>query len=145
MLEDGSRRRRSGVDWCSEPAPEHDPGQRQAPVTAARSARRRILDGRWPPSPTPSCRRGRMDVLYERCAGLDVHKKTVVACVLSPGEGAEPRRETRTFSTMTVGLEGLRDWLHEQGCSHVALEATGAYWKPIYNVLEGHLTVLVVN
>ncbi|MHB8674817.1 MAG: IS110 family RNA-guided transposase [Candidatus Limnocylindrales bacterium] len=86
-----------------------------------------------------------MDVLYERCAGLDVHKKTVVACVLTPGTEKLPRQETRSFSTMTVGLEQLRAWLAECGCTHVAMEATGVYWKPIYNVLEGQFTLLVVN
>lgn len=82
-----------------------------------------------------------MDVLYPRCAGLDVHKKTVVACVLTPDGEA-----TRTFATMTEDLLGLADWLLEQSVSHVAMESTGVYWKPIYNVLEElDLTVWVVN
>jgi transposase len=82
-----------------------------------------------------------MDVIYERCAGLDVHKKTVVACLISP-EG----QETRTFSTMTQDLLKLADWLAEHGVSHLAMESTGVYWKPIYNLLEGlELTLLVVN
>jgi len=86
-----------------------------------------------------------LKVHYERCAGLDVHKKTVVACVQTPGDGPEPQQETRSFSTMTVSLEQLRDWLAQHGCTHVAMEATGVYWKPVYNVLEEHFTLLVVN
>lgn len=83
-----------------------------------------------------------MEVTYPRCAGLDVHKKLVVACVLTP-EG----RETRSFGTMTSDLLKLADWLVERQVTHVAMESTGVYWKPIYNVLEGleELTVWVVN
>jgi transposase len=88
-----------------------------------------------------------LEVLHERCAGLDVHKKTVVACVLRPGPKGVPTRVTQTFSTMTSGLERLGDWLAGQGVTHVAMEATGAYWKPVYNVLEdqGRCTLVVVN
>jgi len=82
-----------------------------------------------------------MEVVYERCCGLDVHKKTVVACVWSP-EG----QETRTFGTLTRELLALGDWLGEQRVSHVAMESTGVFWKPVYNLLEGlELTLLVVN
>ncbi len=82
-----------------------------------------------------------MDVIYERCCGLDVHKKTVVACVLTP-EG----KQTRTFGTMTPELLQLGDWLESKAVTHVAMESTGVYWKPVYNVLEGlDLTLLVVN
>lgn len=73
-----------------------------------------------------------MEVVYRRCCGLDVHKKTVVACVLTP-EG----RETRTFGTMTGDLLHLADWLLAKGVSHVAMESTGVLWKPIYNLFEG--------
>jgi transposase len=88
-----------------------------------------------------------MDVIHERCAGLDVHKKTVVACVLQSTLGGIPERQVRTFGTMTAELEQLRDWLIECGCSHVAMEATGVFWKPVYNVLEerGDLHLLVFN
>ena len=81
-----------------------------------------------------------MQVTHERCAGLDVHKKTVVASVITP-EG----QETRTFGTMTKDLLTLADWLTEHGVTHVAMESTGVYWKPIYNLLEGSFTLLVVN
>ncbi len=86
-----------------------------------------------------------MEVLYERCCGLDVHKRTVVACLLTPGAKRERRQETRTFGTMTDDLLALADWLAEGGCTHVAMEATGAYWKPVYNILEGQFELLVVN
>lgn len=86
-----------------------------------------------------------MEVLHADCAGLDVHKKTVVACVLHSGPGGQTQKETRTFGTVLPELERLRDWLVEQGCSHAGMEATGVYWKPVYNILEGHLTLLVVN
>jgi transposase len=80
-----------------------------------------------------------MHIMYERCAGLDVHK-TVVACVLTP-EG----RETRTFGTMTAELLALADWLLAYGCTHVAIESTGDYWKPVFNILEGTCEVVLVN
>lgn len=82
-----------------------------------------------------------MRVVHERCAGLDVHKKTVVACAVTP-EG----REVRTFSTMTEDLLALTQWLQELGCRAVAMESTGVYWKPIYNLLEASdLKPMVVN
>jgi transposase len=81
-----------------------------------------------------------MQVMYERCAGLDVHKKTVVACVLSPAG-----QETRTFGTMTADLLALADWLLACGCTHVAIESTGDYWKPVFNILEGTCEVILVN
>jgi transposase len=83
-----------------------------------------------------------MQVTHERCAGLDVHKKTVVACALTP-----ERREIRTFSTMTLGLLELSEWLQELGCRVVAMESTGVYWKPVYNLLESSELdeVMVVN
>lgn len=86
-----------------------------------------------------------MEVTHSHCAGLDVHKKTVVACCLSPGEGGELVKETRTFSTMTQDLLNLGDWLFHKGITHVAMESTGEYWKPVYNLLEDGFTVLVVN
>ena len=86
-----------------------------------------------------------MDVLYPRCCGVDVHKKQVVACLLTPGTAAAPRKEVRTFGTTTNELLRLVDWLREAGCTHVAMESTGVYWKPLYNVCEGLFTVIVAN
>ena len=86
-----------------------------------------------------------MEVVHERCCGLDVHKKTVVACLVTPGRGGQPTREVQTFSTMTRELLRLSDWLLASGCTHVAMESTGSYWKPVYNLLEGTFELLVVN
>jgi transposase len=79
---------------------------------------------------------GGVEVVYERCAGLDVHKKSVVACVLAGPAGAEAVATVRTFGTMTADLEALAAWLAEQAVGAVVMEATGVYWKPVYNVLE---------
>jgi transposase len=86
-----------------------------------------------------------MEVLYERCAGLDVHKQTVKVCLLTPGADQRPHKAIRTYGTKTVELLELRDWLKAQGCTHLAMESTGVYWKPIYNLLEGDFELLVVN
>ncbi len=86
-----------------------------------------------------------MEITYTHAAGLDIHKKTVVACVFTPGPKGKPQKEIRTFSTMTHDLLALAAWLTTKGITHVAMESTGEYWKPIYNLLEGSFTVLVVN
>jgi transposase len=86
-----------------------------------------------------------MEVVHERCCGLDVHKKIVVACLLTPGGTTRRTTEVRTFGTMTRDLLHLADWLAAAGCTHVAMESTGSYWKPVYNILEATCTVLVVN
>ena len=86
-----------------------------------------------------------MDVIYDRVAGLDVHKETVVATVrVMVGRKAE--RECRTFETTTAGLSALLAWLTETRCSHVAMEATGVYWKPVWNILsDGAFELIVAN
>ena len=86
-----------------------------------------------------------MDVLYQRCCGLDVHKRTVVACVVIPGADGRPHKEIRTFGTMTDDLLQLADWLQAQQVTHVAMESTGVYWHPIWNLLEGSFAVLLAN
>ena len=86
-----------------------------------------------------------MQVQYERCCGLDVHKDTVTACLIILGPDGQPVKEIRTFSTMTGALNALAQWLKEKGCTHVAMESTGVYWKPVYNLLEGAFEILVVN
>ena len=86
-----------------------------------------------------------MQVTYPCCAGLDVHKKTVVACRMKAQGSKSVRREVKTFSTMTGQLLALSDWLSEWGCTHVAMESTGEYWKPIFNVLEANFSVFLVN
>ena len=77
-----------------------------------------------------------MQVLYTHCAGLDVHKRTVVACCLTPDPEGGWHHETRTFQTMTVDLLALADWLREREVTHVAMESTGEYWRPVFNILE---------
>jgi transposase len=87
-----------------------------------------------------------MDVVYPRCCGLDVHKRNVVACLIVSGTEGQPHKEIRTFETLTDDLLKLADWLGEQGVTHVAMEATGVYWKPVWNLLEGSdFHLLLVN
>lgn len=86
-----------------------------------------------------------MRIIYQRCCGLDVHKKVIMACLLLLEPDGELRQEVRKFGTMTKDLLALLDWLQQAGCTHVAMESTGVYWKPIYNILEGQLEVVVVN
>lgn len=86
-----------------------------------------------------------MDVLYERCAGLDLHKRSITVCCLTPGAAGRPTREIRTFGTMTADLLALSDWLAASGVTHVAMESTGVYWKPVWNLFEDRFTLLLVN
>src|SRR6266478_3199990 len=83
-----------------------------------------------------------MEVVHEVCCGLDVHKKSVTACVLW---ASGRRRQTRAFGTFTRELLELGDWMRACGVTHVAMESTGVYWKPVWNLLEGQFEVLLVN
>lgn len=86
-----------------------------------------------------------MDVLYPRCCGLDVHKAFIMACLIVVGADGQRHKEIRRFGTMTAELLTLIDWLQEADCTHVAMESSGVYWRPVYNLLEGHFEVIVVN
>jgi transposase len=87
-----------------------------------------------------------MEIVHTRCCGLDVHKKTVVACVLISQPNGLIERQVRTFNTMTADLLALADWLSSLDVTQVALESTGVYWRPVYNVLEDdQRTLLLVN
>jgi transposase len=86
-----------------------------------------------------------MEVLYQRCCGLDVHKLFIVACLIVIGPDGKRHKEIRRFGTMTGELLALVDWLQAAACTHVALESTGVFWKPVYNLLEGLFEVLLVN
>jgi transposase len=86
-----------------------------------------------------------MDVLYSRCCGIDVHKQTAVACVVLQGPSGRPTKEIRTFGTMTDELLALADWLEASGVTHVAMESTGVYWKPLWNLMEDRFTLLLAN
>jgi len=85
------------------------------------------------------------EVFYERCCGLDVHKKQITACLITPDTDGRPQKEVRTFGAMTEYLLALHDWLTANQCTHEAMESTGVYWKPVYNVLEGSFHLLLVN
>ena len=85
-----------------------------------------------------------MEVLYPRCAGLDVHKETVVACTRVV-TGGRVETEVRTFATTTAGLLALSDWLSAHGCTHVAMESTGVYWKPVWHVLADSFELVLAN
>jgi transposase len=86
-----------------------------------------------------------MQVVHERCCGLDIHKKTISACAITPGPDGQPQKAVRNFGTMTDDLETLAEWLRSQGVTHVAMESTGVYWQPIYNVLEDDFSLLLAN
>jgi transposase len=86
-----------------------------------------------------------MPVVYERCCGLDVHKRTVVACVLLSQADGTVEREVRTFGTMTADLLALADWLNALEVRQVAMESTGVYWRPVYTLLEVGRSILLVN
>lgn len=81
-----------------------------------------------------------MQIIHDTCCGIDVHAKTVVACLIKQG-----RKQTRTFSTMTADLLRLLDWLMAEGCAIIAIESTGVYWRPVFNILEGSISVMLVN
>jgi transposase len=86
-----------------------------------------------------------MEVIHERCCGLDIHKRSLVACLSLPGAKGAATTTVRTFGSMTADILALSDWLVEAGCTQVAMESTGVYWKPIWNLLEGVFTLLLVN
>jgi transposase len=86
-----------------------------------------------------------MRMVYPRCCGLDVHQKTITACVLIRDAAGHTQQEIRRFGTMTRDLLELADWLHGSQVTHVAMESTGVYWKPVWNILEGLFEVVLVN
>jgi len=86
-----------------------------------------------------------MEVLYTRCCGLDVHKSTITACVRIQNEGSKPSKILRRFGAMTGELRAMANWLVEEGVTHVAMESTGVYWKPVWNILEGQFTLVLAN
>src|SRR5918993_3038342 len=145
----GPSAERSASSWCDRARVSVGPGTPEAPPIAPGAARsgsapsrlciRGVLRRRrcW--------REGTMEVLHPRCAGLDVHKDSVVAAVRL-AEAGGTRTEVRRFDTRTPGLLALADWLAECGCAHVAMEATGVYWKPVWHVLsDGDLALILAN
>lgn len=86
-----------------------------------------------------------MEVLLEHCAGMDVHQETIVVCVLSTDSSGEVQSQVRTFGTLTKNLFELLKYLESQSVTHIAMESTGIYWKPVFNILEGYFTVVLAN
>ncbi len=86
-----------------------------------------------------------METIFERSCGIDVHKKTLTACIMIGKDGKITKKDIRTFSTMTEDIEGLRDWLKSEGVTHVAIESTGIYWRPVYNILEDEFEIILAN
>ena len=86
-----------------------------------------------------------MDILYKRCAGLDVHSESIVACILIEEENEQLTKEIETFPTLTKDLFRLLKWLEEHGVTHIAMESTGIYWKPVYNILEDFFDITLAN
>src|SRR3954470_19748955 len=146
----GRRRHRGRLSpWCARARFPVGPGTPRAPPLVPRSACRpgaRLPD--FPDGgPAPAARReeGAMEVLYPRCAGLDVHKATVVAAVRLVA-GGKVAHEVHTFATTTAGLLELAEWLSESGCTHVVMEATGVYWRPVWHILaEGGFVLVLAN
>src|SRR5437660_10505023 len=123
------------------------PGHRSEPqIVAWLRARARgadCLTFRCPP--VQGERRRRMEDIFTCCAGLDVHKKSVEACVRRIEPNGRLHSETRHWGTMTRDLVAMADWLAAEGVRNVAMESTGVFWKPIFNILENRFTVLLVN
>src|SRR3954468_619252 len=139
---------RSRQHWCREPVAKFDPGgsRHHRLLLPWGSTHSRLCDIGPPPLRPSLGRRCRMvAVVYDRCCGLDVHQQTVVACLITPGPDGQPAKEVRTFGTMTADLLELADWLRAAACAQVAMEATGVYWKPIWNLLEDEFTLVLVN
>src|SRR3982751_4724453 len=86
-----------------------------------------------------------MELLYPHCCGLDVHKSSITACVRIQEKSGKPRKIVRRFGAMTADLRTLANWLREQQVTHVAMESTGVYWKPVWNILEGQFTLIWAN
>src|SRR5512133_2450861 len=146
----GPSAQRSVFPWCGRARLRVGPGAPPMTPTGATGRRRprsplvRVRVGEVP-TPAAMLWREAMDVIYERVAGLDVHKRMVVACVRRMS-GNQVSRECRSFATTTAGLLGLLAWLSESGCTHVAMEATGVYWKPVWNILsDGGFVLMVAN
>src|SRR5215470_15180591 len=86
-----------------------------------------------------------MEAQYTNCCGIDVHKQTAVACVITTNAKGLAKKEVRTFATLTDELLALGDWLAEQGVTHIAMESTGVYWRPLWNLLEDRFKLILVN
>ena len=133
---------RSSALGADQPVSESDRDRFWCPVLFASSTRSRIITST---DPLPGPEEDLMEVIIPRCAGLDVHKKTVMACVRLQGPAGAITQEIRTFGTTTRELEQLRTWLQTYPVTHVAMEATGVLWKPVWHILEPAFELLLVN
>src|SRR5215207_6961199 len=133
------------TEWCRGARLEDDPGWSFGTAHCCASRAARWGNSSTRDHPLDAAEERAMEVVYETCCGLDVHQATVVACVRRWGERRRRTGEVRTFGTTTKELLGLVDWLAELGVTHVAMESTGVLWKPVFNLLEGHCEVLLVN
>src|SRR5512132_750220 len=136
----------SAMPGASEPDLEWDTGA-WGTRTVAASTKPRLCMMRLPRAARRWCRHGggQMDRLMERCAGLDVHKASVKACVRVPGEQGQRHSQTRTFRTTTAGLVDLRDWLAARQVTVVGMESTGVCWKPVSFLLEDDFECWLAN
>src|SRR4051794_3071687 len=134
--------------WCLRARFGVWPGRRSVPgIVAPRGGGARRADCHAPRRPPAACLRRRcaMDTLFAKVAGLDVHLKSIQCAVRCHRESGKLLTQARSFGTMTRDLRALADYLQGLGVTHVALEATGVLWKPIWNILEGRFTLLLVN
>jgi transposase len=90
-------------------------------------------------------RNNQMNTIYKRVAGIDVHKEQVSCCAMIEGEEGKAKKEVRSYSTMSSDLESMKAWLQSQGITHIAMESTGVYWKPVYHILEGSFELILGN
>jgi len=86
-----------------------------------------------------------IEAILERCAGIDVGKKFVVVCVMTGGARDQPHTQIKKFGTIVSELQRLSEWLVSEGCTHAVMESTGSYWKPVFNLLEAHVQVILAN
>jgi transposase len=86
-----------------------------------------------------------ISAINERCAGIDVGKKSLAVCVMVGPANGEARHEIRTFGTTVAELTKLQQWIGQEGCTHAVMESTGSYWKPVFNILEGSIQVMLAN
>ena len=106
-----------------------------ASAAGAESTRRKVID--FPGVLRPTAKEAKYELVYRRCAGLDIHKKSISACVrIRPRGQQEPEISRAVFGTFTAELEKLRSWLKQHKVKHIAMESTGVYWIPVWNVLE---------
>src|SRR2546427_9822067 len=134
------------LSWYGRVRNESDVGAFGTPHCRIRARRAESCTREAPPGRgQTSTGGGVMDQLIERCCGLDVHRDTIAACVRVPGPNGKRQHEVRTFGTTAVELLALRDWLEAHAVTHIAMESTGVYWKPVFYVLEEAFTCLLVN